>query len=160
MNQVAEVIPRTSPLGNQLIVDFYDCKCEYFDDVEWVENVMIEAANCAGANIVDVVFHKFKPQGISGIVVISESHLAIHTWPEYRYAAIDIFTCGAMLDSEAAIAHLATRFHSHKRSVTRVDRGKSNELHSYTPTGMDNGSAQNRSPASNTFGQKKYNIEF
>ena len=160
MNQIAEAIPRTSPLGNQLIVDFYDCKCAHFDDVEWVENVMIEAANCAGANIVEVVFHKFKPRGISGVVVIAESHLAIHTWPEYRYAAIDIFTCGDMLDSEAAIAHLATRFHSQKRSVTRVDRGRSSELMGYPPTGMDNGPAQERLLAANILSQKKYNIEF
>jgi S-adenosylmethionine decarboxylase proenzyme len=128
MTQIAEAGLRTLPLGNQLIVDFYDCKCDSFDDLEWVENVMIEAANRASATIVDVMFHKFNPIGISGVVVISESHLAIHTWPEHRYAAIDVFTCGDILDSEAAISYLAKQFRCRKRSVTKVNRGDSGDL--------------------------------
>jgi len=128
MNQTAEAGLKASPLGCQLIVDFYDCNCEYFDDLEWVENVMIEAANCASATIVDVVFHKFNPIGISGVVVIAESHLAIHTWPEHGYAAIDVFTCGDVLDSEAAISYLAAQFRCRRRSVTKVARGDVRDL--------------------------------
>jgi S-adenosylmethionine decarboxylase len=128
MDKTAEARVTASPVGNQLIVDFYDCGCEHFDDLEWMENVMIEAATRARANIVDVVFHKFNPNGISGVVVISESHFAIHTWPEHRYAAIDIFTCGESLDSEAAIAYLATQLGCGKRGVTKVTRGRSLEL--------------------------------
>ncbi|MBI3343471.1 MAG: adenosylmethionine decarboxylase [Gammaproteobacteria bacterium] len=128
MYQIAQANIKAPVLGNQLIVDFYDCDCAYFDDLDWIENVMIEAAHYARASIVDVVFHKFNPIGISGVVVIAESHLAIHTWPEHRYAAIDVFTCGDTLDSEAAVAYLATQFRCRKRSVTKVGRGESGEL--------------------------------
>ena len=124
MKQAVGTDSRSSPLGNQLIVDFYECDCELFDNLEWVESVMIEAVQRARGTIVDVVFHKFNPIGISGVVVIAESHFAIHTWPEHRYAAIDVFTCGDGLDSEAALSYLATQFRCQKRSVTKVYRGR------------------------------------
>jgi len=138
MNHFAEanhVASAVAPaLGNQFIVDLYDCGCERFDDLEWVEGVMVEAAQRAQATIVDVVFHKFSPIGISGIVVISESHLAIHTWPEYRYAAIDVFTCGEILDCEAAIAHLGAAFGARQRSVVKVARGAMEIIKRRTPS--------------------------
>ena len=55
---------------------------------------MRSAAEAAGATIVTATFHRFAPQGVSGVVVIAESHLSIHTWPEYGYAAVDFYTCG------------------------------------------------------------------
>ena len=127
MIQFAGAAQPITSLGSQLIVDLYDCDCERFDDLEWVENVMVEAAARARATIIDVVFHKFNPIGISGAVIISESHLAIHTWPEYRYAAIDVFTCGEILDSEGAISYLAKQFCAGQRSVVKVRRGVSSE---------------------------------
>ena len=63
---------------------------------------MVEAAEAARATIVKSVFHTFNPWGVSGVIVIEESHLTIHTWPEYKYAAVDLFTCGDMLDPLAA----------------------------------------------------------
>lgn len=155
MHQPAEARLTSSSLGNQLIVDFYDCGCENFDDLEWVENVMIEAANRARATIVDVVFHKFNPQGISGVVVIAESHFAIHTWPEHRYAAIDIFTCGNTLDSETAIAYLATQLGCLKRSVTKLARGGSLRLAAETHTVDAEKSEQERLVAAGVHGYKK-----
>jgi S-adenosylmethionine decarboxylase len=155
MHQPAEARLSSSPLGNQFIVDFYDCRCENFDDLEWVENVMIEAAKRARATIVDVVFHKFNPQGISGVVVIAESHFAIHTWPEHRYAAIDIFTCGDTLDSEAAIAYLATRLGCLKRGVTKLARGSSLSLAAEAHT-VDGGEPeQERLAAAGMYGYRK-----
>jgi len=134
MIQLAEAAHLPHALGSQFIVDLYNCDCERFDDLEWVENVMIEAAQCARATIIEVVFHKFNPIGISGVVVISESHLAIHTWPEFRYAAIDVFTCGEILDSEAAITHLAKQFCAGQRSVVKVRRGAPGEERKRTQT--------------------------
>ena len=158
MHQPAEARLTSSPLGNQFIVDFYDCGCENFDDLEWMENVMIEAANRARATIVDVVFHKFNPQGISGVVVIAESHFAIHTWPEHRYAAIDIFTCGNTLDSEAAIAYLATQLGCLKRGVTKLARGSSLSLAADAHTVDDQEPKQERSAAAGIYGYKKLMI--
>ena len=78
---------------------------------------MTEAAKTAGATVVKTVFHHFSPHGISGVVVIAESHLAVHTWPEHGYASIDIFTCGEAALTERIAEHLLTALQP--RAVTR-----------------------------------------
>src|SRR5690606_36787719 len=75
------------------------------------------------ANIVSVDFHKFNPHGISGVVVISESHLTIHTWPEFGYAAVDVFTCGQVIDPWEAHAFMKERFQAEKISAVEFRRG-------------------------------------
>jgi spermidine synthase len=87
-------------LGRHLIVEYYDCDPKILTDVGQIEDVMVGAAKKAKAHIVDVVFHTFNPHGISGVVVIQESHLAIHTWPEYAFASVDIFTCGTSVNPD------------------------------------------------------------
>ena len=84
---------------------------------------MVSAAKEAKATIVEISFHKFSPFGISGVVVIAESHLSIHTWPEYAYAAVDIFTCGDALKPEIAARHLIQRFQSKDPSIIEMKRG-------------------------------------
>jgi S-adenosylmethionine decarboxylase len=84
---------------------------------------MVEAAKRAEATIVDVVFHEFNPFGISGVVVIAESHLSIHTWPEYRYAAVDIFSCGDTLKPAEAANYLVEQFGASRASCVEVKRG-------------------------------------
>ena len=85
-------------LGRQVLIDLYDCPREVLDDEQLIAASMIAAAGEAGAAVVDSTFHRFSPCGVSGVVSIRESHLAIHTWPEYGYAAIDLFTCGDGVD--------------------------------------------------------------
>ncbi len=84
---------------------------------------MVAAARQARATIVDVSFHEFNPFGISGMVVIAESHLSIHTWPEYGYAAVDIFTCGDVIKPEVAAQFLIERFESKNPSIVEMKRG-------------------------------------
>ena len=84
-------------LGRHLLLELFDCDSDAINNLESVKGALVEAAKRAQATIVDVVFHEFNPFGISGVVVIAESHLSIHTWPEYRYAAVDIFSCGDVL---------------------------------------------------------------
>jgi S-adenosylmethionine decarboxylase len=72
---------------------------------------------------VDVVFHEFNPFGISGVVVIAESHLAIHTWPEYRYAAVDVFSCGDVLQPQTAADYLVEQLGAARASVVELQRG-------------------------------------
>lgn len=110
-------------VGTQIVLDLYDCASDRLDDIDWVRATMTDAARIAGATIVDVVFHKFSPWGISGVVVISESHLAIHIWPEMRYAAVDIFTCGDSVDLDHAARHLVAAFQSARCSRHRMCRG-------------------------------------
>ena len=80
-------------------------------------------ARRAQATIVDVVFHEFNPFGISGVVVIAESHLSIHTWPEYRYAAVDIFSCGDTLQPDVAASYLVEQFGAERTSMVEMQRG-------------------------------------
>ena len=77
----------------------------------------------AQATIVDEVFHEFSPFGISGVVVIAESHLAIHTWPEYCYAAVDVFSCGEVLQPQVAVDYLVEQLGAARASVVELQRG-------------------------------------
>jgi len=97
-------------LGRHLLVDIGGAEAALLDDAGFVRATLIEAARAAGATIVASTFHKFAPIGVSGVVVIAESHLAIHTWPEHGFAAVDLFTCGASLDAEAALELIRRRF--------------------------------------------------
>ena len=100
---------------------------------EIIEKRMNEAARVANATIVQSVFHHFNPYGVSGAVIISESHLAIHTWPEYGYAAVDIFTCGDKINPWTAFKFLedVLNFKSDP-DVFEADRSESIEV----PRGM------------------------
>ncbi len=110
-------------LGRHLLLELFDCAPDAIDSLEAVKGALVEAARRAQATIVDVVFHEFNPFGISGVVVIAESHLAIHTWPEYRYAAVDIFSCGAMLKPEVAANYLVEQFAAERATVVEMQRG-------------------------------------
>ncbi|KUG04709.1 s-adenosylmethionine decarboxylase proenzyme, prokaryotic class 1b [hydrocarbon metagenome] len=93
------------------------------NDVRQVEDIMVNAALEAGAEVREVVFHKFSPQGVSGVVVISESHLAIHTWPELGYAAVDVFTCGDSVNPWDACKYLQEKFGADYVDASEVKRG-------------------------------------
>lgn len=110
-------------LGRHVLLELYDCDAEVLKNLEKVREEMVEAAHRARATIVTVTFHEFNPFGISGVVVISTSHLSIHTWPEYRYAAVDIFSCGDVVQPQAAIDHLTQVFGAERISVVELQRG-------------------------------------
>ncbi len=110
-------------LGRHVLLEAYGCKAEVLDSVKGVEKTMIDAALAAGAEIREVAFHKFSPQGVSGVVVISESHLAIHTWPELGYAAIDVFTCGESVNPWDAVNYLIEMFGAESVTANEVKRG-------------------------------------
>lgn len=111
-------------IGKQVILDLYDCQTLNLDDLPWVQKTMIEAANKAQGHVVESSFHKFLPWGISGVVVIEESHIAIHIWPEYKYAAVDIFTCSDALGVKEAANFLIESFQSKKPIELVFTRGK------------------------------------
>jgi S-adenosylmethionine decarboxylase len=111
-------------LGRHILAEFYGCDAAALNDPEKVERAMVDAALEAGAEVREVAFHKFSPQGVSGVVVISESHLAIHTWPELGYAAVDVFTCGDRVDPWEACRYLVDSLHATEVDATEVKRGK------------------------------------
>ena len=97
-------------IGWQCVIDLHRCTTPHLDDIGWVRRTMLEAARRAQATIVSEQFYRFAPHGISGVVVIGESHLAIHIWPEREFAAVDVFTCNSGLDMRAAAEWLAEAF--------------------------------------------------
>jgi S-adenosylmethionine decarboxylase len=110
-------------LGIHLIVELWDCNSLKLNDIDYISRIMIEAAEVSGATVLNSAFQNFSPQGISGMVIISESHLSIHSWPEYSYAAIDLFTCGTKVDPWKALEYLENAFESKEIEITDFFRG-------------------------------------
>ena len=113
-------------LGRHILVEFYECSPELMNDVVHIENSMVAAAETAGATVINSTFHHFSPYGVSGVVVIQESHLAIHTWPEYGYAAVDLFTCGDSVDPWVSYTFLKEAFEAGHGSSMELRRGQLN----------------------------------
>ncbi len=114
-------------LGNHILVEFMNCEPKLMNDVAGIERDMVAAARAAGATVINSTFHHFSPYGVSGVVVIEESHLAIHTWPEYGYAAVDLFTCGEM-DAWISFDMLKEAFKAKSYSAIEMKRGSVNLL--------------------------------
>jgi len=110
-------------LGNHLLIELRDCNPEILKNLGKLKNFLVSAAKEARATIIDVSFHKFNPFGISGVIVIAESHLSIHTWPEYGYAAVDIFTCGDVIKPERAVSYLIEHLECKNPSIVEMKRG-------------------------------------
>lgn len=110
-------------LGRHIMAEYHGCQASVIGDVESVRRIMLELARRMNATIVTDVFHAFNPHGVSGVVVIAESHAAIHTWPEHGIASVDIFTCGANIDPSAALEYLKQAFGAARRSVMEINRG-------------------------------------
>lgn len=106
-----------------MLAEFYDCNSNILNNVQLVEEAMVEAAIACGATVVTKNFHHFSPYGVSGVVVIAESHLAIHTWPEYGYAAVDLFTCGGSCDPRVAHDYLVEKFNAKSTFISELKRG-------------------------------------
>lgn len=110
-------------LGRQILVEFYDCSESKLNSVSFIEEAMVRATKRSHATVISHNFHKFSPYGVSGVVVIAESHVAIHTWPEYNYAAVDIFTCGETIDPWLIQELLKEDFESRNASSMELKRG-------------------------------------
>ncbi len=111
------------PLGRHLLVEYYYCDPKILTNVGHIEDILVGAAKAAKAHIVDVVFHTFNPHGISGVVVIQESHLAIHTWPEHKFASVDIYTCGNSVDPWVSHKYLLKHLKAQHSTATEMKRG-------------------------------------
>lgn len=110
-------------LGQHLILEFYGCSPAALSSVPKVQEAMLKAAQAAGATVIDSVFHNFKPHGVSGVVVIAQSHFAIHTWPEHGYASADLFTCGDTIKPWKAFKVVKKYFKAANLSVIKLERG-------------------------------------
>ena len=132
-------------LGTQLLIDLYDCEQGLLDDQKAVERALVQAARAANATVVETVLHRFSPQGVSGVIVIAESHLAVHTWPEHGYAALDVFTCSGRLDPDRIVEELKRAFSAGRCESRLVMRGPDEFQCSPRPTAFNQ---ENRHPPS------------
>lgn len=118
-------------LGCHIVAEMSLCDPEILTDLERVRDAMVAAAEVANAEVREVAFHRFIPHGVSGVVVISESHLSIHTWPEIGYAAVDIYTCGAHTDPMKALVYLSKEFKCSTMTTSTIQRGLLNARGSF-----------------------------
>lgn len=110
-------------LGRHLLLELKICNEEVLDDLDFIKDCLTEAAVQCGATVVGESFYHFSPYGVSGVVNIAESHIAIHTWPEYQYAAVDVFTCGEDVDPEKAASFITERLGAQSHSLIELRRG-------------------------------------
>ena len=110
-------------LGKHLLLELKGCEKEVLNDISFLKEALMAAAGEAGATVLGESFHQFNPQGVSGVVMIAESHLVIHTWPEYGYASADIFTCGDSVQPEKAAETLVRKLGSKNHSIIEMQRG-------------------------------------
>lgn len=109
-------------LGKHLLLEFYDCPAALLSDPELIAQVLEAAAIAMKATVVSSNFHHFSPLGVSGVVIIQESHLTIHTWPEYGYAAVDVFTCGE-IEMEKGVVFLREKLGAERMEKKMIQRG-------------------------------------
>ena len=110
-------------LANHQIVEFNNCEESKIDNSDFVRKIFLEAAKLGNATIVNECFHEFSPYGITGVLVIAESHISIHTWPEHKYAAVDIFSCGNKVNINKIINYLKDELRCKNFSSISMNRG-------------------------------------
>lgn len=115
--------PAGGHLGRHVLLELYDCEADLLRFPPASERILLAAAGAMGATVIGSHFHAFPPHGVSGVVVIAESHLTVHTWPEHRYAAVDVFSCGA-LNLAAGVAALVAGYGAGRMEEREVLRGR------------------------------------
>ena len=125
-------------LGRHILVEYYNCDKEILKDHELIEKHMKQAAIEAKATIVQSCFHKFNPWGVSGAVIIQESHLTIHTWPEFGFASVDLFTCGDKVNPWDGFKYLEKALKSERSESTEVAIGLIDKIKTFGNGSYDN----------------------
>lgn len=120
-------------LGTHLLIELYGCDAEKLNDARQIESAMKEAAQASGATIVSSHANLFNPHGVSAVVIIAESHLTIHTWPEHRYAALDVFTCGETVKPWVIKTVMEQALMANRCSAMELRRGLFDEPRAHKP---------------------------
>jgi S-adenosylmethionine decarboxylase len=111
-----------APVGMHCILELYGCPSSLLDDPSFIRKHLQEAAKQAKSTLLGEVLHEFEPQGVTALMLLAESHISIHTWPERGYAAVDVFTCGQHTEPEKACLYLADVFQAREHSLSKVPR--------------------------------------
>lgn len=111
-------------LGRHMLLELYQCPQDILDNINKIEAILVDVVKQINATLINKTFHHFSPHGISGVVVIAESHVTIHTWPEHDYAAIDLFSCDDSIDFELAEKLLVEKFAANTHQSQIIRRGE------------------------------------
>ncbi|MBP1947753.1 adenosylmethionine decarboxylase [Virgibacillus litoralis] len=111
-------------MGRHVIAELWKCNIDILNSISQIEQIFVDAALNAGAEIREVAFHKFAPHGVSGVVIIAESHLTIHSFPEHGYASIDVYTCSNTIDPNVAVEYIINALEAKTFEQVEVKRGK------------------------------------
>ena len=109
-------------VGKHCILELYGCESFRLDDEAFLRDTITTAAKRAGATLLNLITHRFEPQGVTGLALLAESHISIHTWPESGYAAVDVFTCGDHTMPERACQVLAEELAATRQKLTSFRR--------------------------------------
>ncbi len=112
-----------STFGRHVAVDTWGVNFDLINNAEWLQAQMIEAAEACGATVLSVQAKQFEPQGATVLVLLSESHLSIHTYPERGFAALDCYTCGDTVDPQVAINHMIAVLNPERVFAKKLIRG-------------------------------------
>jgi S-adenosylmethionine decarboxylase proenzyme len=115
-------------LGKHLLLELMDCDAALLNDIEYLRKVVSDTARQIGATVIKDSFYQFTPQGVSVVVIIAESHVCIHTWPEYGFAAVDVFTCGDVIDPKNAVKPFVEKLKATSSSYIEMKRGLGNAV--------------------------------
>ncbi|CEH32133.1 S-adenosylmethionine decarboxylase proenzyme (Ado MetDC) (SAMDC) [Aneurinibacillus migulanus] len=121
-----------STFGRHVAIDVWGVEFERLNSAEFLKNHMVEAAEACGATVLSVQAQQFEPQGATVLVMLSESHISIHTYPERGFAALDCYTCGETVDPQIAIDYMVSVLQPEKFYVKKLIRGVG-ELEIVTP---------------------------
>ena len=110
-------------LGKHLLLELMDCNHDLLNNIDFLRKSLSDVATQIGATVIKDSFYQFTPQGVSGVVIIAESHISIHTWPEYNFAAVDVFTCGDVIEPRDAVKPLAEKLKAKSTTYIELNRG-------------------------------------
>lgn len=110
-------------LGRHAIIDLSGCNSEMIGNCQLIHDTLVKAAEMARLTVIGIMDHRFIPEGFTAVLMLEESHLSIHTWPEYNYASIDLYSCNLQTDFQAVINFLANEFQAAVTEVAFFERG-------------------------------------
>lgn len=122
--RVSALIDSTEAYGDHYLVDLHGCDASVIGSVEPTQQALVSAAERCGSTIIKYFFHQFSPAGVSGVILIAESHFSVHTWPENSFVAVDIYTSGEVMQPDIAITLLQDAFSADRVEIVRVTRGQ------------------------------------
>ncbi len=118
---------KVSTVGYHYIIEAFGCEKEILTNLELLREILINSAKISKMSIKGDFFFKFSPEGVSGLVIVAESHISIHTWPDEGYAAIDVYTCGEDSEPEKAVEYVLKKIKAKKAHITELKRGIKDE---------------------------------